>query len=214
MKRLAIIAAAFLAVGWAAQPANADLILDLNTGGSATACGGCGGPGQTYGWSFRVTNAISIDGIGFWDAGSNGLGTPSVAVGLWTSSGTLLRSATVTDLSTVVASASADGRWLFEDVLSLILDPGDYLIGGVFLPTVPLAQTNAPFVTDPDITLLQGRQSVAFSGFAAPTSAFNFPIFGPTLRTADAIPEPATLGLFGVALFGLGALRRRRKDQA
>src|SRR5262245_5459172 len=115
----AVLAAALVA------PAQADLVLDLAPGGTATPCGGCSG-GVTYGWSFSVRNAITIDGLGIWDAGANGLGQPSVQIGLWSSAGTLLASTSVTDASTQVASANLAGEWLFESIAALTLGAGDY----------------------------------------------------------------------------------------
>ena len=117
MRRLpSSLAAVALLVSFAAQHAIAGLVLDLNTSGSATVCGdGCGSTaGGTLGWSFTVLNPITIDALGVWDAGADRLGTGSTPVGLWTSSGTLAATATITSASIPVSSGSADGDWLFE----------------------------------------------------------------------------------------------------
>ena len=207
-----LLAPLMLVAGLASQPASASLVLDLNTGGAANTCNTCGPLGDTFGWSFRVINSITINQLGVWDAGANGLGLPSSQVGLWTAAGALLASATVTDASEQVASASADGEWLFEGIASLTLVPGSYVIGSVFIAATPLAQTNAPFTTIADIALTGGVQGPNNVGLAFPGASFSFPIFGPTMRLAENnVPEPA-----GVALVGLGlalmALRRRSSE--
>jgi len=129
-------------------------------------------------------------------------------VGLWTDAGVLLASANVTDGSEQVASASADGEWLFEDIGSLTLLPGSYRIGAVFIATVPTAQVGAPFVTIADVALTGGVQGPNNAGLAFPDQSFPSPIFGPTMRSADVVPEPAGIALVGLGL-GLIALRRR-----
>ncbi len=209
MNRLTrLLAPLMLVAGLAAQPASAALVLDLNTGGSPTACGTCGPLGDTFGWSFRVINPVTIDQLGLWDAGADGLGVASSQVGLWTSAGVLLASATVTNGSEQVASASADGEWLFEDIATLTLLPGSYVIGSVFIAAVPLAQIGAPFTTVADIALTGGVQGPNNAGLAFPDASFPTPIFGPTMRLADAVPEPAGIALVGLGLLMM-AMRRR-----
>lgn len=206
-----LLGAALLA-GALVSPAQADLVLDLTPGGSALLCGSGCGSGRTFGWAFSVRNAIQIDGLGMWDAGSNGLGQASVEIGLWSGAGVLLASASVTDASTQVASANLAGEWLFESIAALTLGPGDYRIGAVFLPSTPLAQTNSPFTTIADVTLTGGATNSG-TGLANPTDSFNIPIFGPTMRLADVnqLPEPASFVLVGAALLGVGAASRRRR---
>lgn len=162
-----------------------------------------------------LLNTITVDGLGVWDAGSDGLGTSSLA-GVWTNTGTLLASATVSDGSAPVASASADGRWFFETITALTLTPGDYVIGNVFFATLPLAQVAAPFVTIPDITGIAGRQGSFGGGFDAPLVSFSPAIFGPTLHLQDSapVPEPATWLLLGTGLAVVVGLRARRRQGA
>src|SRR5580692_5423432 len=112
--------------------AHADLVLDLQTGGTVGGCSfDCINGGQTFGWAFTVNSTITVDGIGVFDVGAGPLGG-STQAGLWTAGGTLLASATISDSSTPVASASADGQWLFENFAAITLTPGDYVLGNVF----------------------------------------------------------------------------------
>lgn len=198
-------------MAWLAQPAGAALVLDLTSEGTPTPCGSCGATGTTFGWAFSVTSPITVNGIGIFDTGADGLGG-SFEAGLYTGAGVLLRSATISDLSTIVASAAVTGRWLFEAVTPLVLPAGDYVIGSVFNDAIPLAAIGAPFITIPSITFTGGVTSPSLdTGLQAPTSPFDFPIFGPTLDAAE-IPEPATASLLAFAMAALLALRRRSRQ--
>ena len=211
MKKLSIsLVAALTLAALVTQPAQATLVMDLTGGGTPTACGTCGAVGETFGWSFTVLNAITIDGLGVWDAGSNGIGQATRA-GVWTSVGMLLASAAVSNASTVVASASNQGSWLIETIAAITLLPGNYLLGAVFYTSESLAQRDSAFTNIADITVGGGvRNGAANTGFTAPLASFEKDIFGPTMRVADNLaPEPAGLALVGFGLFGLAAFRRR-----
>lgn len=212
MKRLiSIMASVVLAAMCVTHNASASLVLDLNTGGSPLNCGSCGNTnGDTFGWGFRVINPITIDGLGVWDSGADGLGVQGAPTGLWTATGTLLASATITDGSTQVTSASADGEWLFEDIALLTLQPGSYVIGTAFLGSAPLAQIGAPFTNIADIAVSGGvgDASLDDAGLTFPGVSFNEEVFGPTMRLA-AVPIPTTVALLGLGLAGIGYQRRR-----
>ena len=212
MKNLVKIFVAALALTLlACLPARATLVLDLTGGGTAEPCRTCGGSGETFGWSFTVNNTITINGMGIWDNGSNGIG-PSTQVGIWTSSGSLLGSTTVSNTSSVVASASNQGSWLMETIAALTLSPGDYLLGAVFFGNTPLAQIGSTFTNIADITVGGGvRHGNSNGGLAAPLVNHSSLIFGPTMHLQDAnqVPEPTGLALVSLGLLCVVALRRR-----
>ena len=186
--------ATFVALVSAAPLARATLVLDLATGGSSETCS-CGADGTTVGWSFIVNSAITVDGIGVWDADSAPLAVDTEA-GLFDDLGNVLASAEITNTSTPVASASTDGQWLFEGIAPLTLAPGDYELGTLLFPPGPPVQIDAPFLPVPQITVVEGVLGPVDGGFQAPLTAFGGPVFGPTLET---VPEPGLAGLLGLA---------------
>jgi len=198
-----------LALVFCGSLAQASLVLDLTSHNNASCvCGDTNG--TTGGWAFTVNSAIRIDGLGVWDAGSDGLGTtPPVKAALWTSAGTLLASVTVTDSSTVVASADPSGRWLFETIPTLTLDPGNYVIGALLyngLSSYVIGRA-APIA---QISGISGRYGRVDDGLMPP----GFPgaaMYGPTMRLAPAatVPEPGSLLLAAAAGLALLATRRR-----
>ncbi|HKV98494.1 MAG TPA: PEP-CTERM sorting domain-containing protein [Vicinamibacterales bacterium] len=198
-----LIALALIGVG-PGRAAAASIALDVTGGGNAgTVCNPQVNPGCIVGWAFEVNSAIDVFSLGFFDVNSDGL-TSSHDVGLFNSSGTLLASATVTNASTPVASASSAGRWLMANIAPIRLDPGTYTIGAFVLNQSPDSfLSSAPEVTIPTITYLGGRAEFSVASLVFPTSGpfqgFEPGLFGPTF-TAQNVPEPATLVLLASGL--------------
>lgn len=203
-----LAAAMVIAVAALGVPsAQASLLVDLSPGGFASACGGCGYTGTTWGWQFSVNTSVEIAALAAWDADSDGLGY-ATEVGLFTSTGDLLAQVSIDDASDRAASSSGEGNWAVGWIPTLTLTPGDYLIGQVFFNDTPLAQLSASPLVDDRITLTGGVFSMqADTGLAAPMDAYVEPIFGPSLL---AVPEPGSLLTAGAALGALVVSRRRR----
>jgi hypothetical protein len=189
--------------------------LDFTAG---TTVGGCGNPGGcTFGWSFHVNSAINVDALGVWDETPNGL-SANHDVGLWTSGGALIASATVTNVSTPVSSSSGDGRWLFTSIAVTPLVSGDYVIGAFYTPSgndvlragsaaFPPAITTS---TIPQITFTSSENTGGGGALAFPggsQGAFNPGFFGPNLQAS--VPEPSPVLLLAAGLAVLAIVGRR-----
>ena len=215
MKVRATAVALVLALGGIALPAQATLVLDVGPGGFVRDCSGCGNiSGVTFGWAFDVSSTIQVSGLGAWDSNAAAFDR-DVEAGLWTDAGALLASATISGGSPTEAS-NGDGVWRVESIARLTLDPGRYMVGMTFFGNTPLAQFDTSFTTIPEVTYVEPRQQSSLN----PDNGLDFPditaiddegIFGPTLLLAEptALPEPATLALFGFGLAGLGWAARR-----
>ena len=177
--------------------------------------------GETIGgWQFEVTEEVFVNSLGFFDvfgatdtAGVAGLLNDHF-IGLWTDSGSLIASATVTNSSTVEASASPLGQWLFEDLTDkVILKEGVYRIGATFADR------------DDDFAILASLQSTTplinfLTGAQASGTGLTFPdqlisvgggVFGPNL-SVTAVPLPASWLLLMSGIGGIVLLRRRARS--
>ncbi len=137
----------------------------------------------TLGFTFQVNSTISVDGLGFFDDGKNGL-TQSHNVGLWTGTGTLLASAMVTNANAL------DSWFRYATISTLTLAPGTYVVAATS-GSENYAYEPIGFFTAPQITFV--RDSF---------------VFGPTLAFPTQTDVNATIGFFGgnVRLANVGAM--------
>jgi hypothetical protein len=160
----------------------------------------------TIGFSFTLSQPKTVNALGYWAAGN--LAT-SREVGLWDSTGQLLRSTTVS------TSDPLEGHYYYSGVESLLLAAGEYVIGGR-LEVGDLIPGDLTGVTN-----ATGYTWVAHRELAGPELAFptlspggfgNQSIAQVNLSFASAVPEPATWTMMLIGFGGVGlVIRRRRK---
>jgi hypothetical protein len=175
----------------------------------------------TLGFKFTVSSNFALGALGVYDAGYDGIANPA-NVGLWTADGTLLT-------ETVVPQGTAgelDGQFRFSDVTPVVLQAGVEYVVGAFLD----GDLASSFSTDPSwagfggvgsidprVTIIEDRYSgsstlsYAFPGLTDIQDLGGVPYawVGANFREASVVPVPAAVWLFGSALAGLGAVRRR-----
>ena len=165
---------------------------------------------HNLGWQFNVIEPITIDGLGVFDFQANGL-EESHQVGLWDSNGSLLRQATVTSGSTLVASVSNAGDWRFESIAPIVLLAGTYVTSAFYPTNVDPVMGLATITTVPQISFLASRASdeAAFAQ-AGPSGGLVQPgIFGANIRV-QSVPDPASsILLLGSSLAMLAVKRWR-----
>jgi len=191
------------------------LCLSLSANGQNTALAFTGGSGQlfpnyTAGWTFALSQTISVESLGWFDAGSNGFAS-SHTVGIFTlptsGNGTLLTSASVTTTDSL-----RDG-FRYKSITPFTLTAGNYVVAGTTGNDLFQAFcTNV--TTGSEITFGQGRFIGPNSGslaFPNRPSDRGIAYFGSNFRYS-VVPAPSALAAFLIGTVpGIGMLLRRRR---
>jgi hypothetical protein len=184
------------------------ITFDQSTGGSGS------NNNQSVGWQFNVLNSLTVNALGWFDEGANGLGH-SHTVGIWNPSGALLTSILVPQ-GTV---ASLNGAYRMVPIADLILTVANgYIIGGENFDT---SGDRLPFdvtqIVDSRLGFVDATFSLLGSGFTRP---INFSVatdgfYGPMFAAASSsVPEPSSiLLLVSVILLTAGRFARRAKSE-
>lgn len=169
-----------------------------------------------FGYSFTTSETLSVEQLGLFDPGANGLGDPH-EVGLWDSAGNLLAQAVITSSSAATASAFAGHAWRFESITPVQIAPGTYKLGAFYRTTADTFVGSSEAVQaglQLHSAISYGQAYVTTGGtefFTEPVSTLNAQFtpgfFGPNMNFT-VVPEPSTFAL--VSLAGLVGLRRRR----
>lgn len=173
------------------------------------------GQPATYGFDFTPLQDITVDSLGFFDFGQDGLAA-SHRVGIWTTTGSLLASTTVTTANSTLLGPVQNGvgQFRFTPIAGLDLDAGTtyrfgaaieassdiWFYGGTNVSESPLLATVSAvgyyrygnFIF-PDQTI--GNTYAAGSFTAVPNSA---------------VPEPTSMVLLSACMTVCGVVRRRR----
>ena len=186
------------------------------TGGTETNTTVAYGGGITWGVDFTSNTAQSINALGFWDSGANGLGTGvSYTVGLWESnSQALLASVTISDADALDPTLVVEGgQWRYETCPTVSLTSGrTYTMG--FYAASNMSSADSLFLTFSSLTTDSTVSKVnRYRGLSGSTLTFPSNITDISVAQVNAkfVPEPGSAGL--VILGSLMLLGRRRKTK-
>jgi hypothetical protein len=166
----------------------------------------------TLGYEFTTSTTFDVNALGYWD---DGLGN-NHQVGLWTSTGTLLTSATVSGTDAIT------DNFRYHMIADFILAPGTYVIGGEFLGNGDSFPDEAQGVTSiPGYTWVTDEQQFG-SGLNFPTTStgggygdngilvVDFSVTG----GAPPVPEPGSVMLLGTGVACLVSKLRKKLVKA
>ena len=176
---------------------------------------------MTLGYTFEVgPGGISVDGIGIFDFGSDGLASAH-EVALWDINQILVIAPEILNPglppSNSDMSVSGIGSYIYVDIGAILLGPGEYVLGVSYLPA---SGNKDVAVNMPDLPILLNAGNVTYGGgvFGAATGVnVMFPgfsggannYFGPALRISATIPEPLTLALLIIGMAGMACSWRK-----
>jgi hypothetical protein len=165
---------------------------------------------QSVGWQFNVTQQIEVNGLQWFDDGTDGL---SIAheVGIWDPTGDLLVSVVI---SAGTAAPLVNDLWRTVEFGAIILDPGEgYIVGGYngANATDRLAY-DVDQETHPAITYVAATFA-NINGFERPTivSVAQTGVYGPSFQILPA-PGCGALLLIGM-LTGIARPRYRTRAE-
>lgn len=148
-----------------------------------------------WGYTFSISQAFKISGLGVWDQDQDGLpGQNRVAI--WDSLGAIVMDATVQGGA---SEALADGfRFTSAITGTTVLNPGVYTIGTQRVTGSITALLGGTVSTISGVTFLQSFNNGSSSVFSQPTNLFGLSMIGPSFRVDDlGVPE---LGVAGTPL--------------
>jgi hypothetical protein len=184
--------------------------------GAATGSTLGNGP-YTLGWSFDVTNPITVTGLAVFH--DNGVGLlENHDVGIWNAAGMLIVSATVIPADPCLADQLGFQEWCVVGVRAS-LAPGTYTIGATWNNLLDplifpgtLAGEGIANVNGAGVMLLQD-EFIAGGVLTDPTNTTGdtMSYFGPNFTySTSTVPEPGTLIMLGSGALGLASVLRRK----
>jgi hypothetical protein len=202
-----LLSIVLLAAAWTAgAQGTSQAILGYNNNGIAGSFTG------TAGWTFEVTNAITVTELGcLANFFPNNSPATQIQVGLWAPNGSLLASNTIASTSTLVDLSR------YESVTPVLLISGQtyhigvYYPGGSFGLDVAAPAAGGSVITSPDILSLNAAMGT--NGFASPPilqGTLGAAILGPNFRYTGGVPEPSSCLLLTLGASLLAARRRNR----
>ncbi|MEP7351723.1 MAG: DUF4082 domain-containing protein [Acidobacteriota bacterium] len=155
----------------------------------------------TLGFEFSISGPVTVDSLGYF---SPSILLESHDVGIYTTGGTLLASATVTAADTLV------GNFTFQSISPLNLAAGNYIIAGTSGATDLYAfnPTTVSFMAG--MTFVESRYNSGASLAFPANPDIGVGYFGPNFTVSSA-PEPSSILLLTSSLLlGLGVKRMKK----